>query len=153
MALVTLPDNVLALCRGKSVLSLPRGLRNNNPGNIRIRDEWRGLASMQTDKEFCQFTTCEYGIRAMAVILRNTYFRKRGRNTVALIVSSWAPPNENDTLAYQASVAKVLGVSMDDVINLERTLTLTTLISAIIKHENGVQPYTTKQIVSGVQLA
>lgn len=154
MDLVVLPDNVLALCRGgKSIYSLPRGLRNNNPGNIRIRDKWQGLASMQSDAEFCQFTTCEYGIRAMSVILRNTYYRKRQRNTAALIISSWAPPTENDTDAYQQSVAGVLGVGPDDIINLERDITLSLLISAIIRHENGIQPYTAKQLVAGIKLA
>lgn len=153
MLLVKLPENVLALYHGKHPSYLPRGLRNNNPGNIRVGDKWRGLAAMQMDREFCQFTTCEYGIRAMAVILRNTYYRKRGRDTVALIIRAWAPPSENNTLTYQSAVAKELGVSMDEVINLERDLTLTTLIAAIIKHENGIQPYTVKQIVNGVQLA
>jgi len=154
MDVITLPDNVLALCRGgRTINSLPRGLRNNNPGNIRIGDKWQGLASMQSDAEFCQFITFEYGVRAMVVILRNTYYRKRRRNTTALIISSWSPPNENDTDAYQQSVSKVLGVGPDDIINLERDITLSLLISAIIKHENGVQPYTAKQLVAGIRLA
>lgn len=152
MGLVVLPDNVLALCAGRSVNTLPRGLRNNNPGNIRVGDKWQGLASMQTDGEFCQFVDCAYGVRAMAVILRGTYYRRRHRNTVALIISSWAPPSENDTDAYQQAVGKVLGVGVDDIINLERDLTLCLLISAIIKHENGVQPYTAKQLNAGIRL-
>jgi len=151
--IITLPDNVLALTHGKHTSVLPRGLRNNNPGNIRLGDRWQGLVSMQIDKDFCQFRTCEYGIRAMAVILRSTYYRKRHRDTVALIISAWAPPTENDTDAYQQSVASVLGTGPDDTINLERDITLSLLISAIIKHENGIQPYTAKQLVAGIKLA
>lgn len=55
-----------------------RGIRNNNPGNIRWGDEWKGLVpeTQRTDKSFCQFKSAEYGIRAMIIILRN-YQRKR----------------------------------------------------------------------------
>jgi len=133
--------------------SIPRGIRNNNPGNIRLGDNWQGLAAVQTDGSFCQFIDVEHGIRAMAVIIRNTYYRSRKRNTVALIISSWAPTNENDTAAYISNVCKALGVGPDDIINLERDVTLATLIAAVIKHENGIMPYTTAQIVGGIRLA
>lgn len=39
-------------------MSVPRGLRNNNPGNIRLsKDKWQGLRERQEDKEFFQFGT------------------------------------------------------------------------------------------------
>lgn len=32
---------------------MTRGLRNNNPGNLRLsKDKWQGLRLVQTDKEF-----------------------------------------------------------------------------------------------------
>lgn len=37
-------------------MKTPRGIRNCNPGNIRLtRDKWQGLRSEQTDTEFFQF--------------------------------------------------------------------------------------------------
>jgi seryl-tRNA synthetase len=46
----------------------PRGIRNNNPGNIRRNgDPWQGLAERQGDVEFFTFKTIPiYGIRALA---------------------------------------------------------------------------------------
>ena len=45
---------------------LPRGIRNNNPLNIRrtAKDQWKGLRAQQTDASFCQFESLEFGWRA-----------------------------------------------------------------------------------------
>ena len=50
-------------------MMLPRGIRNNNPLNIRrtAKDQWKGLRAQQTDASFCQFESLEYGWRAMAI--------------------------------------------------------------------------------------
>ena len=41
---------------------LPRGIRNNNPLNIRRgKDQWQGLRAQQTDASFCQFESLDYG--------------------------------------------------------------------------------------------
>lgn len=84
-----------------------RGIRNNNPGNIRWGDDWQGLVpqAQRTDKSFCQFIKPEYGIRAMIIILRN-YQRKHRLSTISGIINRWAPTNENDTQSYINSVAK-----------------------------------------------
>ena len=53
-----------------------RGLRNNNPLNIRHgKDQWLGAATTQTDKDFVQFQSMAYGYRAAWRIL-NTYYKK-----------------------------------------------------------------------------
>lgn len=62
-------------------MAIPRGIRNNNPGNIRHSDQWKGLTPEQPDPDFCTFSTPEYGIRAMGVILLN-YQRKHGLKTI-----------------------------------------------------------------------
>ncbi|KGT86270.1 structural protein [Erwinia typographi] len=119
-----------------------RGIRNNNPGNIRWGDDWKGLVpqAQRTDKSFCQFTGPEYGIRAMIIILRN-YQRKYGLKTIDGIIRRWAPPNENDTAAYIKSVALATGTDADKPIDLSDSRKLFPLLQAIIKHENGSQPY------------
>lgn len=132
----------------------PRGIRNNNPGNIRWGDDWQGLVpeSQRTDKSFCQFKTPEYGIRAMIIILRN-YQRKYGLNTVAKIISRWAPPNENDTQAYIGSVAKSVGVTPEQKIDVTDSRIMIPLLQAIIQHENGQQPYAFSVFVGALALA
>lgn len=119
-----------------------RGIRNNNPGNIRWGDEWQGLVpqAQRTDKSFCQFISPEYGIRAMIIILRN-YQSKYGLKTITGIVKRWAPPNENDTQAYIRSVSTATGTDADKPIDLTDSRKLFPLLQAIIKHENGSQPY------------
>jgi hypothetical protein len=124
-----------------------RGLRLNNPGNIRHGDKWRGLAADQPDTAFCKFIAPVYGIRAMVKILMA--YRKRGINTVAEIISTWAPTVENDTAAYIKSVCSRTGVGPNDPIEP----TNPELIKAIIRHECGSQPYSDNTINDGIKLA
>lgn len=127
----------------------PRGIRNNNPGNIRHGDQWVGMSENQTDPDYVQFISPEYGIRAMARVLK-TYRNSYGLNTIAEIVSRWAPPSENDTQSYIKSVAQRLAVNPDQPINDFHT---PLLIAAIIQHENGQQPYSEETIAMGVAMA
>ena len=132
---------------------LPRGIRNNNPGNIRHGENWLGLNpnGLNIDSAFCVFTAPVYGIRALAKVLVN-YKRIHGLNTVRQIVSRYAPPNENQTTAYIQSVAKQLGVYPDTVIDIEERGVLTVFIKAIIRMENGIQPYSDELIQQGIEL-
>ena len=85
-----------------------RGIRNNNPANIRRGCNWKGLAEKQTDKEFCQFVTMTWGVRALLVILR-TYVRKYHLHTVREIITRWAPPSDgNNTEKYIEFVEKAV---------------------------------------------
>ena len=84
---------------------LARGLRNNNPLNIRrvAGTNWKGHSSFQGDKAFVQFEKMEWGIRAAFVLLR-TYSIKYKANCIADIIKKWAPPSENDTERYIKNV-------------------------------------------------
>jgi hypothetical protein len=127
----------------------PRGIRNNNPGNIRHDGYtgWVGMTGVDEDG-FIIFETAEYGIRAMIRIFRS--YARRGVTTVADIVSTWAPETENNTAAYIDHVAQKLGLlSTDDV----PTELYPELAEAIIIHENGKQPYAAATINRGVALA
>ena len=134
-------------------MNLPRGLRNNNPGNIRHGSNWQGLNpnSRNIDPAFCVFTSSVYGIRALAKVLIN-YKKIHGLSTVRQIISRYAPPNENQTTAYIQSVAKQLGVVPDTVIDVEERGVLTVFIKAIIRMENGIQPYSDPTIQQGIDL-
>lgn len=85
-----------------------RGIRNNNPANIRRGCNWKGLAKKQTDREFCQFTTMTWGVRALLVTLR-TYVVKYRLHTVREIITRWAPPSDgNNTEKYIEYVEKAV---------------------------------------------
>ena len=91
-----------------------RGIRNNNPLNIRhSSDRWEGARLEQTDKSFVQFRTMAYGYRAAWKVLESywTHFRKlREPFTIENIIRRWAPPSENDTEAYIRSVLMLTGL-------------------------------------------
>lgn len=128
-----------------------RGIRNNNPGNIRRGQKWQGLAQVQPDNEFCVFSRPEYGIRALCRTLR-TYQRKYGLRDVRSIINRFAPPVENDTKSYICSVCLKLDVKPDTPIDLNEKGIMLNMLKAIIKHENGEQPYSDKQILYGMEL-
>lgn len=131
----------------------PRGIRNNNPGNIRRNgDPWQGLAERQLDIEFFTFKSAVYGIRALARTLI-TYQDKYGLRTIRQIISRWAPPNENNTEAYVKAVAASTGLDADQPLDVHRFDHLLPLTKAIIRHENGQQPYSDAELTKGLVLA
>ena len=95
-------------------LKLPRGIRNNNPLNIRRSgDKWQGLKAQQEDREFYQFSEMAYGWRAAFVILCKTYYGKYKLKTIRALITRWAPPKENNTEAYIRRVTDRIGIGPD----------------------------------------
>lgn len=130
-----------------------RGIRNNNPGNIRRSDDkWQGLATNQPDSEFFTFQSPIYGIRAIARLLIN-YQDNNSLSTIREFINRWAPSVENNTDAYVSSVAKRSGFDPDQTIDVHQHEYLKPLVLAIIWHENGVQPYANDQIDKALVLA
>lgn len=126
-----------------------RGIRNNNPGNIRkSATVWAGQASAQTDPAFVQFTKPEYGIRAMAKVF-NSYIA-RGIDTIEKMVATYAPASENNTAAYTANVVRISGIPATARVS---AVDYTRIIPAFIAQENGAQPYSLALINYGVSLA
>ncbi|WP_338505122.1 hypothetical protein VRC35_11185 [Erwinia aphidicola] len=130
--------------------SEPRGVRNNNPGNIVATDQkWEGQTG--SDGSYAQFATPEHGIRALGKNLLS--YQRQGFDTVEQIIGRWAPPHENDTAAYIKTVAGKIGVAPGDKLELTNIGTLTSLSKAIMQHENGQMKFTDQQIGSGLQAA
>ncbi len=141
----------------------PRGIRNNNPGNIDYdpKVKWQNLAEPPTDGRFCRFQTPPDGICALCRVLI-TYQDKRKAadgskiDTAREIVERWAPPVENDTSAYVKAVRKALGLNGPEVegeVDVHQYSCMKPLVKAIIRHENGKQPYTDAQIDKGLLMA
>ena len=129
----------------------PRGIRNNNPMNVRIGNNWWGESEKQTDRQFEQFEKMEFGIRAAFLILRR-YIEKYGRNTVRKIVLTWSPENENNTVAYIQAVSNKVGIDPDEPINYEDKETMLKLVDAMIQVECG-QPVGMALITKGYDIA
>jgi hypothetical protein len=130
---------------------MTRGIDNNNPGNIRRSNiAWEGLAPTQTDPAFSQFVNPEYGIRAIAKILKT--YQREGLTTIRQMISHWAPPEDhNDTSAYIKNVAAACGVDPDT--SLDLAFYMPRIVAAIIHQENGVNPYSSDIIEEGTHLA
>jgi len=117
-------------------MAIPRGIRNHNPGNLRRSSiKWKGKVSPSRDPEFEEFVSPEMGIRAIARDLLTG--ARRGDDTVRKIIEAWAPPNENDTRAYINVVADALRVQPDAKLDVDDYRTMSILVKAIIRHENG----------------
>lgn len=152
-------------------MNAPRGIRNHNPGNIRHGAKWQGLASSQTDSEFCQFASPQWGIRALARTLI-TYQDTHGLRSVAEIISRWAPPvgDRNGaapggqytqrTDRYIVFVANRLGVDAGAPVDVHSYAVARPLVEAIIRHECSRGPldnpnswYAAGVIDAGLRLA
>ena len=133
--------------------SAPRGIRNNNPGNIKQTGiAWDG-AVPGTDPNFVAFSSPEAGIRALAVNAQHLQERD-GAQTVGDLISKWAPASDgNDTQAYIGAVSKQMGIDPGTPVDLQDPKQLTALTDAIITHENGKNPYSQQQVETGVQAA
>lgn len=141
----------LLLAASGGIFLMARGIRNNNPGNIRHGgSRWQGMSATQTDDDYVQFDDPVYGIRALAKLLNN-YQKRHGLNTIREIITRWAPPIENITAAYVDNVSRIVGVAPDRQISVSDNIV--PLVKAIITHENGSQPYTSEQIAEGISLA
>ena len=140
-----------------------RGIRNNNPLNIRrSSDRWEGASIVQTDPSFVQFESMAYGYRAAWKVLesywKHFHHTKQYYNVVN-IICRWAPPVENDTQAYIHTVLKLTSLGgMENLpqpsrgVDAER---LVRLMAAMTTVECGI-PYKevdTKAIRDGYRLA
>lgn len=100
---------------------IPRGIRNNNPLNIRKGSNWKGERPNQTDKAFEEFISLEWGIRAAFKLLRNHISGFKGSrpkmNTYRKIITMWAPPSENATEEYINYVCRQCQAQPSDIID------------------------------------
>lgn len=118
----------------------PRGIRNNNPGNLNFAHQAGAVLEPGPNARFARFPTAEAGLEALRDQLTR-YIVRDGIDTVAGIISKWAPPSENNTAAYIRGVAHALGAEPDDRLGQPNPKLIAGLMSAIIRFENGQNPY------------
>lgn len=132
-------------------MSIPRGVRNCNPGNIREDGvRWKGEIRPSADPAFKQFRSMAWGYRAMFVTL-NTYRRRYGLNTLRSMIHRWAPPSENDTAVYVKYVAAHSGIAPDAELDTLRPESMCPLVAAMSRMENG-RPADPDQVRQGWEL-
>ena len=123
-------------------MSIPRGIRNNNPLNIRrSKDKWKGMKAVQSDAQFVQFESLEWGWRAAFYLLTRTYYHKYRLFTIRAIVQKWAPAIENNTKAYIANVSRLTGIDPDEPIGIpsDQPARWIALGTAMAIQENGTE--------------
>lgn len=128
----------------------PRGIRNNNPLNIRKGNNWKGERPHQTDKAFEEFESLQMGIRAGFIILRRYITGYNGLsqkyNTIEKIVRRWAPPTENATRKYIDFVAKDMALDPRCAVSFKDKPTMVSLVYSMIFVECGQR--VSKDIIS-----
>mmetsp|Transcript_68864 Transcript_68864/g.125891 ORF Transcript_68864/g.125891 Transcript_68864/m.125891 type:complete len:234 (+) Transcript_68864:1-702(+) len=128
-----------------------RGVRNNNPGNIRVSSvPWQGKVT-GSDSSFETFNSAENGIRALA---KNTLTHfSRGKDTVQKLISTHAPDSENPTSSFVNRVSNELNVSPNQKVNMRDANTLKAYVQAVIKQENKNYQYPEKVLNDAINSA
>ena len=130
---------------------MSRGLRNNNPGNIRIsRVRYEGEVQPSKDKYFKEFVSMAYGYRAMFVLL-DSYRSRYGLCTIRQMLNRYAPPSENFTEGYVRVVSTLTGIAPDEIVNTRAARDMIPIVSAMSRVENGA-PANLEDIEAGWQL-
>lgn len=116
----------------------PRGIRNNNPLNLRISNNpWLGKVSNNTDGAFEQFTSMAYGIRAAMKNIR-THCRRHPGLTMAQLIRIWAPASDgNNPSRYIAEVKRRSAIMPDERILPQDKGQLSRLTRAMAEVECG----------------
>lgn len=121
--------------------TIPLGVRLNNPLNIRhsAHNQWFGLNPNHPEKNgFCNFVLVEHGYLA-AIKLMRTYMTKYNLLTPAAIVYRWAPPTENKTHLYLATVCAWTGMDQNEQIE-PMSIEMLQLIQGMARMETGLRP-------------
>jgi len=135
--------------------SKPRGIRNNNPGNIKIADgnKWKGKIprAENTDGTFEQFTEYRYGIRAMILLL--IFYMQNGYDNLDKIIKRYTSGDSAAVQAqYIAYVSSAAGISPTKYLQPTKG-TLRDLVIAMTHFENNADAVTNAQFDAGYKEA
>lgn len=121
---------------------MPRGIRNNNPLNIRKGSNWKGERPIQTDQAFEEFVSMEWGIRAGIKLIRNHITGFNGQrppaNTIKKLISVWAPAKENNTEAYIRTVCQQTAIGRNDLLHADDRRSIIAIARAMAYVECGM---------------
>lgn len=145
-------EEALKAVIGGPLYGLPRGIRNNNPGNLNFAGQAGAEKESGQSGRFSVFKTAEEGLRAMASQLMR--YSNRGIDTIKEIVGKYAPESENNTAAYRSVLSKALGISEQEKVDVFNPEQMRNLMEAMIRHENkGMSPYSKEQFMEAIMSA
>lgn len=129
----------------------PRGIRNNNPGNLNFAGQAGATKEGGENGRFAVFESMRDGISALYKQIQ-LYF-SRGVNTIESVVNKYAPADDNNNVqAYIKQLVGATGKQADEKLSGEDTETVFKLIRGIINHENGKGYVSDQDILSGIQV-
>lgn len=141
----------IELPRGDGYKSAPRGIRNNNPGNLNYVGQAGATMEGGEGGRFAVFESMQHGVAALYKQLQ-LYF-KRGINTLSSIVKTYAPASDNNNVdAYISALTKATGKGANAVLDSGDTATIARLMKGIVDHENGKGYISSSDIMGGIQL-
>ena len=128
-----------AIQKNAAAKAQTRGIRNNNPLNIRhSTNKWQGMARRQTDRAFVQFTERKYGYRAAFVLIRN-YIGLHHANTIGKIIARWAPSSDgNNTQAYIRFVSQTSGIAADTPLRFADQKSMVSIVRSMAQMESAI---------------
>lgn len=120
-------------------MNLPRGFRNNNPGNIEA-SPWTqsqpGFVGVEPKGRFAQFDTMDNGMGAMGNLVGN--YANKGIDSIKGIISRWAPTSDGNNVAnYAATVGRQVGIDPNARIDLNDPAIRQKITAAMAQFENG----------------
>lgn len=128
------------------IRKITRGMRNNNPFNIRkSSNNWYGKIPGK-DKEFEVFDTAVHGYRAGLVLLR-TYYIKYRCDTIRKVIERFAPSSENNTVAYIDWLSRCTGFDADAELTKRQLLGKVAPYIAIYETNMELPLFVRKQII------
>ena len=127
---------------------LPRGIRNNNPGNLNFADQPGAVREEGHGGREAKFPTMAAGVAALQDNLR-AYQTQHGINTLRGIITRWSPPNENDTEKLIAEAEKRMEKGRDEPLDLNDPVIMQKLTNSFIVAENGGQYSGLAQVAGG----
>lgn len=152
------PRSVGQWIRGQfSGANEPRGIRNNNPGNLNYVGQNGATLEEHATPRFARFNSAFEGFAALGKQIK-AYYNGTSKaagyqklQSVEDIISRFAPASENNTQAYINKLSKMLGVGRGDSLNIQDPKVLATLMNGITQIENGKNPYAPEMVLKAAQ--
>lgn len=152
MNAVTHIDNTGKPPGNNSMYDQPRnnalGLRNHNPLNLRSASNETGKVYSAKSGYFSRFASDEDGLAAASRQL--FLYGDRGHHTLQDVISTFAPRKENVVENYVSDVSRETGFKPGENIDLHSPDILKRLLPAMIKEEQGTQPFNRSDIENSI---
>jgi RHS repeat-associated protein len=118
--------------------------RDNNPGNIRAGAFADANGAVGTDSGFAIFPSSGAGFQAMNSLLSSSSYQSL---TVDQAINRYAPPSENNTATYQATIRTAVGVSGNTRMSALNPEQRGQMAQAIARHEGFYVQGTVEKVV------